>query len=90
MALSAYRKPGYTWTAGDGSEWSIEKLVEIELGYNLDASPCGGSHRMFGLTMARESRPAREAIAPLIRVGNRVDCPASPTRQPGRRGPSLP
>ena len=58
MALSAYRKPGYTWTAGDGSEWSIEKLVEIELGYNLDASPCGGSHRMFGLTMARDRHVA--------------------------------
>jgi len=58
MALSAYRKPGYTWKAGDGSEWSIEKLVEIELGYNLDASPCGGTHRMFGLTMARDRHVA--------------------------------
>jgi hypothetical protein len=54
MALSAYRKPGYTWKAGDGSEWSIEKLAEIELGYSLDQSPCGGTHRMFGLVMARD------------------------------------
>jgi hypothetical protein len=58
MALSAYRKPGYKWTAGDGSEWSIEKLVEIELGYALDASPCGGAHRMFGLVMARDRHVA--------------------------------
>lgn len=58
MALSAYRKPGYTWKAGDGSDWSIEKLVEIELGYNLDASPCGGTHRLFGLTMARDRHVA--------------------------------
>jgi hypothetical protein len=53
MALSAYRKPGYTWKSADGQEWSIEKLVEAELEYNLDASACGGTHRMFGLTMAR-------------------------------------
>jgi hypothetical protein len=58
MALSAYRKPGYTWKAGDGSDWSIEKLVEIELEYDLDSSACGGSHRMFGLTMARDRHVA--------------------------------
>lgn len=58
MALSAYRKPGYTWTAADGSEWSIEKLAEIELGYSLDQSPCGGAHRMFGLVMARDRHVA--------------------------------
>ncbi|WP_145088424.1 ADP-ribosylation factor-directed GTPase activating protein isoform b [Anatilimnocola aggregata] len=58
MALSAYRKPGYTWMAADGSEWSIEKLAEIELGYSLDQSPCGGAHRMFGLVMARDRHVA--------------------------------
>jgi len=52
MALTAYYPTDYTWKAGDGSEWSIEKLVDIELGHNLDASACGGSHRMTGLTMA--------------------------------------
>lgn len=58
MALSAYRKPGYTWKAADGSDWSIEKLAEIELGYALDQSPCGGAHRMFGLVMARDRHVA--------------------------------
>src|SRR6476469_10066852 len=52
MALTAYYPTDYTWKAGDGSEWSIEKLVDIELGHNLDASACGGAHRMTGLTMA--------------------------------------
>lgn len=52
MALTAYYPTDYTWTAGDGSEWSIEKLVEIELGHNIDASACGGTHRMTALTMA--------------------------------------
>jgi hypothetical protein len=52
MALTAYYPTDYTWKAGDGSEWSIAKLVEIELGHNLEASACGGTHRMTGLTMA--------------------------------------
>jgi len=52
MALTAYYPTDYTWKAGDGNEWSIAKLVEIELGHSLDASACGGTHRMTGLTMA--------------------------------------
>jgi hypothetical protein len=52
MALTAYYPTDYSWKAGDGSEWTIEKLVEIELGHSLDASACGGTHRMTGLTMA--------------------------------------
>jgi len=52
MALATYRPYDYKWTAGDGNEWSIEKLVEIELDHDVFTSPCGGSHRMVGLTMA--------------------------------------
>lgn len=52
MALSAYYPSDYTWQAKDGSEWSIPKLVEIELGHSLDSSACGGTHRMVALTMA--------------------------------------
>lgn len=52
MAITAYRPVGYTWTAGDGKQWSVEQLMEIELGYDLANSPCGGTHRMVGLTMA--------------------------------------
>jgi hypothetical protein len=52
MALTAYYPTDYTWTAGDGSQWSIEKLVEEELQHSLDQSPCGGTHRMNALTMA--------------------------------------
>lgn len=52
MALTAYYPTDYTWKAGDGSEWSISKLVDIELGHNLESSACGGTHRMTALTMA--------------------------------------
>jgi hypothetical protein len=52
MALTAYYPTDYTWTAGDGSQWSIAKLVDEELQHSLDQSPCGGTHRMTALTMA--------------------------------------
>lgn len=53
MALTAYRPTSYQWKAGDGSDWNIGRLVEIELEHNLDQSPCGGTHRLVGLTIAR-------------------------------------
>lgn len=56
MALSSYYPTDYTWKAKDGSEWSMAKLVEIELEHSLDASPCGGTHRMTALTMAFNHR----------------------------------
>ena len=52
MALIGLLPDRYRGQAGDGSEWSIAKLVEIELGHSLDESPCGGTHRMTALTMA--------------------------------------
>ena len=58
LALNSYYPTDYTWQAGDGSEWSIAKLVEIELEHSLDASPCGGTHRMTALTMAYNRRQA--------------------------------
>jgi hypothetical protein len=58
LALNSYYPTDYTWQAGDGSEWSIGKLVEIELEHSLDASPCGGTHRMTALTMAYNRRKA--------------------------------
>lgn len=52
MAMTAYYPTDYTWKAGDGTDWSIEKLVEIELEHDLNESPCGGTHRMTALTLA--------------------------------------
>lgn len=52
MGLTAYRPSDHTWTAGDGEIWSIEKLVTDELAYETDESPCGGTHRLYGLAVA--------------------------------------
>ncbi len=53
MALTAFHPTSYEWTASDGQKWSIEKLIEIELQYAIDDSPCGGTHRMYALALAR-------------------------------------
>jgi hypothetical protein len=53
MALTAYHPTDYQWTASDGKQWSLPQLVEAELEFNIDDSPCGGTHRMYGLTLVR-------------------------------------
>lgn len=59
MALSSYRPTDYSWTASDGKTWSIPQLVEAELEYNVDDGPCGGTHRMYGLSITRNRHLAR-------------------------------
>ena len=54
MALTAYRPTDHTWTASDGKTWSLPQLVERELKFDIDNdSPCGGTHRMYGLALVR-------------------------------------
>ncbi|MGD9720762.1 MAG: ADP-ribosylation factor-directed GTPase activating protein isoform b [Pirellulales bacterium] len=53
MAFSTYLPPDAEWTAKDGSKWNIPRIVEMEAAQNLDDSACGGTHRMYGLTVAR-------------------------------------
>jgi hypothetical protein len=52
MALSTYLPVDASWTAGDGTEWTLEKLVAMEAAADLAESACGGSHRLYGLTVA--------------------------------------
>ena len=52
MALSAYVPSGATWTAKDGQEWSVERVIGMEAAQELATSPCGGSHRMSAIAMA--------------------------------------
>ena len=60
MALSAYHPTDHTWTAGDGKEWSLSQLVARELLFDIDTdSPCGGTHRMYGLALVRNRHLAK-------------------------------
>ncbi len=51
IGLSRYLPLDATWEAGDGQTWSIEKVVAMEAAQDLNASACGGTHRLIGMTM---------------------------------------
>lgn len=52
MGLTTYHPTDYSWTASDGNQWTIEKLIQIEAEQELNTSACGGAHRLCGLTLA--------------------------------------
>ncbi len=41
-----------TWKARDGGDWSVARIVEMEAGFDLNQSACGGTHRLMALTGA--------------------------------------
>ncbi|MGE0537201.1 MAG: hypothetical protein AB7O68_19670 [Pirellulales bacterium] len=52
MALASYLTPfDAKWTASDGKEWDLEMLMAMEAAQDLAESPCGGTHRLYGLSM---------------------------------------
>jgi hypothetical protein len=56
IAMAHYLDTDEMWTASDGSEWSLPKLVREELAQPLRGAPCGGTHRLFGLAYACQRR----------------------------------
>ena len=51
VGLTTYLPVNTQWTAMDGKQWSMERLVEIELQQDLTTSACGGTHRLMGLAI---------------------------------------
>lgn len=86
IALSTYLDPiDQTWTARDGHEWTVEKLVSMEAGpiYEEEAGQeminlgaCGGTHRLIGLTIAlnnyRAKRPNTDLVGGWLAADRRV------------------
>ncbi len=52
IGLSTYLPLDARWKAKDGKEWTIERLVAMEAKQDLNASACGGTHRLIGMNMA--------------------------------------
>jgi len=52
MALSTFLPIDTKWTAKDGTQWSIDRLARMEANQKLGDSACGGTHRMYALTVA--------------------------------------
>jgi hypothetical protein len=56
IALAHYLPTDSQWTARDGKEWSLEKLVAEEIEQPIRGAPCGGTHRLFGLAYGCQRR----------------------------------
>jgi hypothetical protein len=53
-ALQHHLKPDAVWVNQANETWSIEKLVQMETAHPVVGAPCGGNHRLFALTRARD------------------------------------
>jgi hypothetical protein len=56
IALAHYLPTDSEWTARDGKQWSLEKLVSEEIEQPIRGAPCGGTHRLFGLAYGCQRR----------------------------------
>jgi hypothetical protein len=56
IALAHYLPTDARWKSRDGAEWSLEKLVEEEIVQPIRGAPCGGTHRLYGLSYGCQRR----------------------------------
>ena len=75
MAFQKFVPMDAEWVARTGEKWTIERLMAMEAGLNMDSaarlnsSACGGTHRLTGLALAlrkyKQSLPAEKRNEPL-------------------------
>ena len=53
-ALQHFLKPDAVWVNQLNETWSIERLVQMETSAPVVGAPCGGNHRLYALTRARD------------------------------------
>ena len=56
IGLTHYLPTDAEWTARDGQIWTLERLVSEEIEQPIRGAPCGGTHRLFGLSYACQRR----------------------------------
>jgi hypothetical protein len=59
ISLMHYLDSDATWTARDGQEWSIQRLLQEELKQPIRGAACGGTHRLMGYSYAVNKRMQR-------------------------------
>lgn len=52
MGLSTYLPLDAVWKSKTGEEWTLERLLGMEAAQSLAESACGGSHRLYALSVA--------------------------------------
>ena len=61
IAFSHYLDSDETWKNAKGEEWSIPRLIREEIQAPINGAPCGGTHRLMGLSYAVRERQRQEA-----------------------------
>jgi len=56
ISLSHYLPTNASWTSRDGERWTLDRLVEEEIVQPIRGAPCGGTHRLFGLSYGCQRR----------------------------------
>lgn len=56
ISLSYYLPADETWSARDGQQWDIERLLKEEITQKVVGAACGGTHRLTGIAFAVASR----------------------------------
>lgn len=59
IALSHYLPSDAVWKSRDGETWSIPRLIREEIRQPIRGAACGGTHRLFGISMAYKNRLKR-------------------------------
>ncbi len=52
MSLSTYLPSNEQWKNKQGEDWDLERIIQLETDWDLNTSPCGGTHRMYAIAMA--------------------------------------
>ena len=73
-ALSGYLPPESEWTNRYGQRWSIERLIQLELHEFVEDAACGGTHRLFALTVARNRylQTSSQLAGPWLEADQRI------------------
>jgi hypothetical protein len=72
--LAHYLDSDAQWTNKDGEPWSMERLVQLEVGKTVTAGACGGCHGLFALAYSRNGFVAsgRTLYGPWLEADQKV------------------
>ena len=67
ISLVHYLDLNSEWEAGDGTIWTIERIIAMEAAADILEAACGGTHRLSALTLALRRYQEENPEAPLTR-----------------------
>jgi len=67
ISLSHYLGVDSEWKAGDGTIWTLERIVAMEAAADIKQAACGGTHRLSSLTLSLQRYREQHPDVPLTR-----------------------